>query len=139
MLYLKHRMADPKDPHTLADHKLGTGLGHVHDGDADHDHDDLFDGPLDNVEPAQLLSAFAVGVDSFRARQRPEKLVEVGIAQAKKRSTNDEATALKLLDLIAQVVPFGNTGAPVVTAVTDAVSVAAVIFAVVVAVVLAST
>ena len=58
-------MADPKDPHTLADHKLGAGLGHVHDGDADHDHDDLFDGPLEE-NPLWLqdhVALTSVGID----------------------------------------------------------------------------
>ena len=46
MLYATRCMADPKDPHTLADHRLGTGLGHVHDGDADHDHGDTDQHPI---------------------------------------------------------------------------------------------
>lgn len=58
-------MADPKDPHSLADHRLGTGLGHVHHGDADHDHDDLYDGPIED-HPLWLqdhVSLTSVGID----------------------------------------------------------------------------
>ena len=65
MLYATRCMADPKDPHTLADHRLGTGLGHVHDGDADHDHDDFDDGPLED-NPLFLqdhVSLTSVGID----------------------------------------------------------------------------
>ena len=58
-------MADPKDPHTLADHRLGADLAHVHDGDADHDHDDFEDGPLEE-NPLWLqdhVSLVSVGID----------------------------------------------------------------------------
>lgn len=58
-------MAEPKDPHTLADHKLGTGLAHVHEGAADHDHDDFEDGPLED-NPLFLqdhVSLTSVGID----------------------------------------------------------------------------
>src|SRR6476661_3444766 len=44
-------MADPfvkPDRHSVADHKLGAELAHVHDGDADHDHDDFVDGPVED-------------------------------------------------------------------------------------------
>ena len=56
---------NPKDPHTLADHKLGTDLAHVHDGVADHDHDDFEDGPLED-NPLFLqdhVSLTSVGID----------------------------------------------------------------------------
>ena len=58
-------MTDPKNPHTLADHRLGSGLGHVHDGDADHDHDDFDDGPIED-NPLWLrdhVSLTSVGID----------------------------------------------------------------------------
>jgi ethanolamine utilization protein EutA len=62
-------MADPKNPddnpHTLADHRLGVGLSHVHDGDADHDHDDFVDGPPEE-NPLWLqdhVSLTSVGID----------------------------------------------------------------------------
>src|SRR3954447_740075 len=44
-------MTDPDDKpdrHTVADHRLGSDLAHVHDGDADHDHDDFVDGPIED-------------------------------------------------------------------------------------------
>jgi ethanolamine utilization protein EutA len=60
---------DPKDAsqdaHTLADHRLGAGLAHVHDGDADHDHDDFSDGPIEE-HPLWLqdhVSLTSVGMD----------------------------------------------------------------------------
>jgi ethanolamine utilization protein EutA len=56
---------DPKNPHTLADHRLGAGLAHVHDGEADHDHDDLVDGPPEE-NPLWLqdhVSLTSVGID----------------------------------------------------------------------------
>ena len=56
---------DPKDPHTLTDHKLGADLAHIHDGDADHDHDDFFDGPIED-NPLWLqdhVSLTSVGID----------------------------------------------------------------------------
>jgi ethanolamine utilization protein EutA len=55
----------PKDPHTLADHRLGSDLAHSHDGDADHDHDDFDDGPLED-NPLWLqdhVSLTSVGID----------------------------------------------------------------------------
>ena len=61
-------MADPKDPkdsHTLGDHRLGTDLAHVHDGDADHDHDDFVDGPPEE-NPLWLqdhVALTSVGID----------------------------------------------------------------------------
>jgi ethanolamine utilization protein EutA len=67
-------MADPKDRpddrkptgHTLADHRLGTDLTHVHDGDADHDHDDFdFDGPVEEnpLWIADNVTLNSVGID----------------------------------------------------------------------------
>ena len=56
---------DPKDSHSLADHKLGADLAHIHDGDADHDHDDFDDGPLED-NPLWLqdhVSLTSVGID----------------------------------------------------------------------------
>ena len=62
-------MADPKkpgeDPHTLADHRLGADLAHVHDGNADHDHDDFVEGPPEE-NPLWLqdhVSLTSVGID----------------------------------------------------------------------------
>jgi ethanolamine utilization protein EutA len=62
-------MAEPENPddnpHTLADHRLGAGLSHVHDGDADHDHDDFVDGPPEE-NPLWLqdhVSLTSVGID----------------------------------------------------------------------------
>lgn len=65
----------------------------------------VFDSPLDKIESDQLLSAFNFGITSFKVRQRPENIVDIGIAQAKQRSESDAPTALKLLDLVAQVAP----------------------------------
>ena len=43
---------DDRPPrHTLADHRLGADLAHIHDGDADHDHDD-FERRADRGQPA---------------------------------------------------------------------------------------
>jgi ethanolamine utilization protein EutA len=58
-------MAEPKDPHTLADHRLGAGLSHVHDGDADHDHDDFVDGPPEEnpLWRQDHVSLTSVGID----------------------------------------------------------------------------
>jgi ethanolamine utilization protein EutA len=56
---------DPKDAHTLTDHKLGADLAHIHDGDADHDHNDSFDGPIED-NPLWLqdhVSLTSVGID----------------------------------------------------------------------------
>ncbi len=57
--------ADPKDLHSLADHKLGLGLSHTHDGDADHDHDDFQDGPIEDNPLWQQdhVSLTSVGID----------------------------------------------------------------------------
>ena len=62
-------MADTKDPErlTLADHKLGADLAHIHDGDADHDHDDFDDGPA-RRQPA--LDAGPRLADQRRHRHR---------------------------------------------------------------------
>jgi ethanolamine utilization protein EutA len=51
--------------HTLADHKLGADLAHVHDGDADHDHDDFFDGPVEDnpLWIADNVTLTSVGID----------------------------------------------------------------------------
>jgi ethanolamine utilization protein EutA len=61
-------MADPEDPpknHTLADHRLGADLAHVHDGDADHDHDDFVDGPIEDnpLWIADNVTLTSVGID----------------------------------------------------------------------------
>jgi ethanolamine utilization protein EutA len=61
-------MDDPKDgpkSHTLADHRLGADLAHVHDGDADHDHDDFFDGPVEDnpLWIADNVTLTSVGID----------------------------------------------------------------------------
>jgi ethanolamine utilization protein EutA len=67
-------MADPEDrpedrkpaSHTLADHRLGAGLAHVHDGEADHDHDDFdFDGPVEEnpLWIADNVTLNSVGID----------------------------------------------------------------------------
>ncbi len=65
-------MADPQDPqqdrpqsHTLADHKLGADLAHVHDGEADHDHDDFEDGPPEDnpLWIADHVTLRSVGID----------------------------------------------------------------------------
>jgi ethanolamine utilization protein EutA len=58
-------MSDPKASHTLADHYLGTGLAHVHDGEADHDHDDFDDGPLEDnpLWLADNVTLTSVGID----------------------------------------------------------------------------
>src|SRR5262245_6982047 len=59
-------MADSKDQrHTLADHRLGADLAHVHDGDADHDHDDFADGPLEDnpLWVADNVTLTSVGID----------------------------------------------------------------------------
>jgi ethanolamine utilization protein EutA len=62
-------MAAPKDqspnPHTLADHRLGTDITHVHIGDADHDHDDVVDGPVEDnpLWIADNVMLTSVGID----------------------------------------------------------------------------
>ena len=61
-------MDEPKDRpkgHTLADHRLGAELAHVHDGDADHDHDDFFDGPTEEnpLWIADNVTLTSVGID----------------------------------------------------------------------------
>jgi ethanolamine utilization protein EutA len=63
-------MADPDDGskrHTLADHRLGTGLAHVHEegADHDHDHDDFFDGPVEDnpLWIADNVTLSSVGID----------------------------------------------------------------------------
>jgi ethanolamine utilization protein EutA len=58
-------MADPKDRHTIADHRYGAELAHVHEGDADHDHDDFVDGPLEDnpLWLADNVSLTSVGID----------------------------------------------------------------------------
>ena len=61
-------MADPEDRpqrHTLADHRLGAELAHVHDGEADHDHDDFADGPVEDnpLWLADNVTLRSVGID----------------------------------------------------------------------------
>ena len=56
---------EPKDKHTLADHRLGIDLAHVHDGDADHDHDTIDDGPLEEnpIWIQDHVALTTVGID----------------------------------------------------------------------------
>src|SRR3954453_966115 len=66
-------MADPDDKanrHTVADHRLGSDLAHVHDGDADHDHDDFDDGPIEDnpLWIADNVTLTSVGIDIGSAR-----------------------------------------------------------------------
>ena len=51
--------------HTVADHRLGADLAHVHDGDADHDHDDFVDGPIEDnpLWIADNVTLTSVGID----------------------------------------------------------------------------
>src|SRR5471032_372036 len=65
-------MADPQDKfedkpdrHTVADHRLGSELAHVHDGVADHDHDDFEDGPIEDntLWIADHVTLTSVGID----------------------------------------------------------------------------
>src|SRR3954470_18889423 len=61
-------MTDPDDKpdrHTVADHRLGSDLAHVHDGDADHDHDDFVDGPIEDnpLWIADNVTLTSVGID----------------------------------------------------------------------------
>src|SRR5882757_3386532 len=61
-------MTDPNDKsdrHTVADHRLGSDLAHVHDGDADHDHDDFVDGPVEDnpLWIADNVTLTSVGID----------------------------------------------------------------------------
>jgi ethanolamine utilization protein EutA len=61
-------MTDPKDTpkgHTVADHRLGAELAHVHDGEADHDHDDFVDGPIEEnpLWIADNVTLTSVGID----------------------------------------------------------------------------
>ena len=55
----------PKDPHSLADHRLGADLAHRHDGYADHDHDDFEDGPIEDNPLFQQdrVTLRSVGID----------------------------------------------------------------------------
>jgi ethanolamine utilization protein EutA len=64
------RMAEdekPTAPHTLADHRYGRELAHVHAGDADHDHDHDFDddGPVEDNPLWQQdnVALTTVGID----------------------------------------------------------------------------
>ena len=54
-----------KRRHTLADHRFGADLAHVHDGDADHDHDDFVDGPIEDnpLWIADNVTLTSVGID----------------------------------------------------------------------------
>ena len=54
-----------RDRHTVADHRLGADLAHVHDGDADHDHDDFVDGPIEEnpLWIADNVTLTSVGID----------------------------------------------------------------------------
>jgi ethanolamine utilization protein EutA len=56
---------DKPDRHTVADHRLGSDLAHVHDGDADHDHDDFVDGPIEDnpLWIADNVTLTSVGID----------------------------------------------------------------------------
>src|SRR5215212_10851698 len=61
-------MADPDDKpdrHTVADHRLGSDLAHVHDGDAEHDHDAFVDGPIEDnpLWIADNVTLTSVGID----------------------------------------------------------------------------
>jgi ethanolamine utilization protein EutA len=65
-------MADPDDrpddkapSHTIADHRLGAGLAHVHAGETDHDHDDFDDGPIEDnpLWIADNVALTSVGID----------------------------------------------------------------------------
>ena len=51
--------------HTVADHRLGADLAHVHDGEADHDHDDFVDGPVEDnpLWIADNVTLTSVGID----------------------------------------------------------------------------
>jgi ethanolamine utilization protein EutA len=59
--------ADSPSPnrHTLADHRLGADLAHVHDGNTDHDHDDFVDGPIEDnpLWIADNVTLVSVGID----------------------------------------------------------------------------
>jgi hypothetical protein len=68
----------------------------------------LFDAPLDNVQPPEVLLAITIGVESFKFSKQPEKLFDVSLKQARERSANDAATARKILDLIAPIAPPGD-------------------------------
>jgi len=50
---------------TVADHRLGADLAHVHDGDADHEHDDFDDGPIEDnpLWIADNVTLTSVGID----------------------------------------------------------------------------
>src|SRR3954471_18304327 len=61
-------MTDPDDKpdrHTVADHRLGSDLAHVHNGDADHDHDDFVEGPIEDnpLWIAENVTLTSVGID----------------------------------------------------------------------------
>src|SRR5262245_57865978 len=55
----------PASGHTIADHRLGADLAHVHDGDADHEHDDFDDGPVEDnpLWIADNVTLASVGID----------------------------------------------------------------------------
>src|SRR5262245_27446973 len=52
-------------PHSLADHRLGLDLDHVHDGFADHDHDFPDGGPLEQnpLWRQDRVTLTSVGID----------------------------------------------------------------------------
>jgi len=56
---------DKPDKHTVADHRLGADLAHIHDGNADHDHDDFVDGPIEEnpLWIADNVTLTSVGID----------------------------------------------------------------------------
>jgi ethanolamine utilization protein EutA len=59
------RPKNPASSHTIADHRLGADLAHVHDGTADHDHDDFDDGPIEDnpLWIADNVALTSVGID----------------------------------------------------------------------------
>lgn len=99
-----------------AEGKVGAAARKYHDAaavrgassDALEKMSQLFQGSLDQADGAELAEAFTVGVESFRIHKAPDKLVEVALKQAKQRAASDEATALKILNAVEPIAPFGD-------------------------------
>ncbi|MBI1831837.1 MAG: hypothetical protein HYR84_10345, partial [Planctomycetes bacterium] len=68
----------------------------------------LFRGPLDAVDAAELTQAIAIGVDLFELYKRPENVFDIGLAQAKLRAPSDAMTSWKILNHIDAIAVHGD-------------------------------